>query len=401
MGNTNSPCNTIKLSDYRYPGEVRSLLVTFAVIALFIALAILVFPNSLLSILNVLAVTLAGVCVYVLIVLIQQRTALGTLVRISPRQFTDIHALATKAAERLSMLPVPVYVERSANMNIYPLGLRGKPLIVVTSAMIDQLDNESLHFLIARELSHIQAGHTWLRVLLKPLGSDVAVIGKLFNSVIFGDWVNRSQLTADRAGFLVCQSLTTSIRAMLKFGVGVNLFNQLDIEEFLKQITDVSNMSGRITELVAGEPYLTQRIRILTEFALSDRIQKLTGGTRTQTRILESLPGSFVQSVVDPQGSDEPAWMLTSLSDDRQYLLGEHTSIGRHTGNDIILNSDSASRFHAEILKQEKGFYLADKASSNGVWLNGRKITRPEKLAAGDRVSFGSLEYIFVRGPGA
>lgn len=64
------------------------------------------------------------------------------------------------------------------------------------------MEMEDLKFFIARELSHIQAGHTWLRVLLKPLGSDVAIIGKLVNTLIFGDWANRSELTADRGALI-------------------------------------------------------------------------------------------------------------------------------------------------------------------------------------------------------
>src|SRR4030095_5705266 len=102
------------------------------------------------------------------------------------------------------------------------------------------LDN--LQFFIGRELGHIKAGHTWLRTLLKPLGADVPGIGQLLHSVIFGDWINRTEYTADRAGFIACRSLTTAISTMLKFGVGVRLFEKLDIKEFLDQVNQVSSL---------------------------------------------------------------------------------------------------------------------------------------------------------------
>ena len=391
---------SVRLSDYRYPGELWSLVITFTLIALVYALLIWIFPNNLSQILKALAFTLAGVAVYVVFVIIQQRAAIGTLVRASPRQFPELYELSTTAAARLSMRPVRVYVIRAAGMNVYPLGLWSKPLIVITSSMVDHLEMEDLQFFIARELSHIQAGHTWLRVLLKPLGSSVAIIGKLLNTMIFGDWINRSELTADRGAFIVCGSLTTSIRAMLKFGVGVKLFNQMDIQEFLDQIQDVSNVSSRITALVAGQPYLTHRVRALTEFALSAKVQQLTQDEHTQTRILKNLPSEFIQSESAKRNLKAPESLLVSVTDNKQFMLHkEHTSIGRSTENDIVIEHSQVSRRHAEIALQGNEFYIADKGSSNGVWLNGKKIHEPARLTDGDRVLIGKLEYVFTQKP--
>ena len=84
-------------------------------------------------------------------------------------------------------------------MSIYTIGLWQQPIIVLTSSLIDQMEAGDLQFFIGREIGHIAAGHIWLRTLLKPLGADVPVIGKLLNSVVFGDWINRTEFTADRA----------------------------------------------------------------------------------------------------------------------------------------------------------------------------------------------------------
>lgn len=396
MGN-NTHSDPIKLSDYRYPGEIWSLVVTFTLIALVYALVIWIFPNDHDQVLKVLLITLAGVAVYVVIVIIQQRTAIGTLVHVGPRQFQEVYDLSMSAAERLSMHPVPVYVKRSSDMNIYPLGLWRKPLIVITSSMVDQLSTEDLRFYIARELTHIQAGHTWLRVILKPLGSDVAIIGKLLNSMIFGDWVNRSELTADRGGFIVCRSLTTSIKAMLKLGVGVSLFKQLDIEEFLNQIHDVSNMSGRLTELIAGQLYLTQRVRALTEFALSDRVQEVTHDEHSQTQIIGNLPDSFIRPVGAKEKTKATKFLLVAVADNKQYLLDKkRTGIGRSQENDIVVENNQASRHHADIILQGEEFYIVDKDSINGVLLNGIRINKPTRITPGDCILISNLEYVFT-----
>src|SRR5262245_61717160 len=296
---TNRP---IRLSDYRYPGELLSLVLTFSILIALYALAAIFFTATWMSTLNTLMVTLAGLIVYFVTVKLQQRSAFGTLVRVGPRQFPELYDLAAVAAERLSTQPVPVYVKRASEMNIYTLGFRKKQLIVLTSSLVDQMEPDNLQFFIGREIGHIQAGHTWLRTLLKPLGSEVPVIGRLLNSVVFGDWINRAEFTADRAGFIACCSLTTSVSTMLKYGIGIRLYEKLDIKEFLGQINEVRNLSGHITEIVAEQPYLTQRVRSLVRYALSDQFRALAPDKQGYTQILESIPPAFVSSKFDLTG---------------------------------------------------------------------------------------------------
>ena len=207
-----SSVRQIKLRNYRYPGEVSSLLLTFLTLASLYAVVIILFPSNARQVLQTLIITAIGLAVYVITVIVQQRSAVGTLVRVSPRQFHEIHEAGTIAAVRLSSPPVPIYVKRSSEQNIYTLGLSSLPLIVITSSMIDQMSNESLQFFIGREIGHIRAGHAWLRTLLRPLGSGIPVIGKLLDSVVFGDWMNRTEFTADRAGFIACDSLFSSTK---------------------------------------------------------------------------------------------------------------------------------------------------------------------------------------------
>ena len=187
---------------------------------------------------------------------------------------------------------------------------------------------------------------------------------------------------------------------MLRFSVGDNLFSQLDIQEFLDQIHDVSNMSSRITALVAGQPYLTHRVRALTEFALSAKVQDLTQGERNQTRILKSLPSEFVQSGSAKRNSRAPESLLVSVTDNKQFVLRkEHTSIGRSLENDIVIENSHVSRHHAEIVLHGREFYIADKSSSNGVWVNGKQIKEPVRLTPGDHISIEELKYVFTRKP--
>lgn len=422
-----SSVRQIKLRQYRYPGEVASLLLTFFILISLYALAIRFFPSNAKQVWQTLIITAIGLAVYIITVFIQQRAAFGTLVRVSQRQFPEIYEAGSIAALRLASPFIPIYVKRASEQNIYTLGLSGQPIIVITSSMIDQMSNESLQFFIGREIGHIRAGHTWLRTLLRPLGSGIPVIGKLLDSVVFGDWMNRTEFTADRAGLIACSSLTVSISTMLKFGVGTSLFQKLDIREFLAQINDVRSVGGRVTEIVAEQPYLIQRIRRLVRFALSNEASPLASREHQNTGILEQIPQAFIDTSgvayrESQSREDENTAMdfgqeatkdftaeeldnsfvlhlsLVAVSDHIEHPLRRfHTRIGRNIDNDIVIpDDDRVSRYHAEIKRENNQLLLLDCGSRNGVWLNQQRLNKSAKLHAGDRIRIGRQEFIFT-----
>ncbi len=411
-----------RLRDYRYAGEVLSLALTLFVLGSLYALGAIFFPSTWSATLKALFITTAGLSVYILSVKLQQRAALGTMVRVSPRQFPELYDLAAKAAGRLSHPQVPIYVKRQSEMNIYTVGLWQQPIIVLTSALVDQMEPDNLQFFIGREIGHVAAGHIWLRTLLKPLGADVPVFGKLLNSVVFGDWINRTEFTADRAGFIACRSLTTAVSTMLKFGVGVRLFEKLDIKEFLAQINEVSNVRGHLTEIVAEQPYLTQRIRSLVRFALSQRYKSLSPEKHSNTRILRAIPEKFVTSGIgfsdleideseedlsitiadfadfDDDNAPDPRLNLVAADGSVAYTLRSHmTRIGRNQENDIVLDSDRVSRFHAEIVREGDYMLIVDKDSRNGVWVNRERVKNSTAIKSGDTIRIGRRDFTFVK----
>src|SRR5215470_7962320 len=428
-----------RLRDYRCAGEVLSLALTFIILLSLYALAAIFFPETWSSTLKALLITAAGLAVYIIGVKLQQRAALGTMVRVGPRQFPELYGLAAKAAERLRRPQVPVYVKRQSEMSIYTIGLWQQPIIVLTSSLVDQMEPDNLQFFIGREIGHIAAGHIWLRTLLKPLGADLPVFGKLLNSVVFGDWINRTEFTADRAGFIACRSLTTAVSTMLKFGVGVRLFDKLDIKEFLDQINEVSDVRGHLTEILAEQPYLTRRIRSLVKFSLSARYKSLAPEKQNDTQILKAIPKKFVTSRIGgadleddavPQSEngsgDRPATAedeaiideaitATDLEpiedenalDPRLALIGaggfpaftlrrRMTRIGRNSENDVVLNSERVSRYHAEISCQDDVFLIVDKESRNGVWVNRRRVKNSTEIKSGDVIRIGRQDFTFM-----
>lgn len=77
-------------------------------------------------------------------------------------------------------------------------------------------------------------------------------------------------------------------------------------------------------------------------------------------------------------------------------------NIGRAPANELVLQSEKVSRRHAQIQMQQGGeFWLVDLGSSNGTYLNGRRVVAPVLLQDQDIIDIGQLRFVFRqdRGP--
>jgi signal transduction histidine kinase len=70
--------------------------------------------------------------------------------------------------------------------------------------------------------------------------------------------------------------------------------------------------------------------------------------------------------------------------------------IGREAGNFVQLDDNEVSRRHAEIRRIGETFVVGDLKSSNGTWLNSRKIERSE-LSSGDQIQVGRTILVYAR----
>ncbi|MBA3242848.1 MAG: FHA domain-containing protein [Acidobacteria bacterium] len=79
---------------------------------------------------------------------------------------------------------------------------------------------------------------------------------------------------------------------------------------------------------------------------------------------------------------------------------GRRLNVGRVSDNDLHLDHASVSKIHAAILMNREGTLLvADTGSTNGTFVNGRRISYGEarQIEGGDVVGFGDIEVRFKR----
>jgi hypothetical protein len=118
----------------------------------------------------------------------------------------------------------------------------------------------------------------------------------------------------------------------------------------------------------------------------------------TQTMVDEQItitdfgPTAFEDdNAVDPR-----LWLVAVVGPAQFNLRSRLTRIGRNHDNDIALNGDRVSRYHAEIIREGEMMKVIDQKSRNGVWVNGQRIKDSAELKPGDRLRIGKQEFTFV-----
>lgn len=174
-------------------------------------------------------------------------------VRCGPKQFKTLYEIMRESCAVLDMPEPELYVTSNPFPNAFAGGVE-RPYITIRSSMIDALTDEQLYHLIGHELGHIQSGHVlyfsiarMLAPLLEMLGrrtfglGDVASIGLM---IAMAEWSRQAEISADRAGLLVSQSLDTSLDADLALCAGSSrLKHELSREAFMDQARAYQEMS--------------------------------------------------------------------------------------------------------------------------------------------------------------
>ncbi|MHB8277101.1 MAG: VWA domain-containing protein [Candidatus Humimicrobiaceae bacterium] len=70
-------------------------------------------------------------------------------------------------------------------------------------------------------------------------------------------------------------------------------------------------------------------------------------------------------------------------------------TLGRSSYNDIVIDDEAASRENSFIVIEKNEYKIGDMGSSNGTYLNDKKVTSLKSLNDGDKINIGDSEFIF------
>ena len=73
----------------------------------------------------------------------------------------------------------------------------------------------------------------------------------------------------------------------------------------------------------------------------------------------------------------------------RELEIKDVSVLGRSPDADVLLDDPYASEYHMRLVAQENGLVLHDLGSTNGTYVNGRRVTAPAGLKRGDTIQIG------------
>jgi FHA domain len=92
-----------------------------------------------------------------------------------------------------------------------------------------------------------------------------------------------------------------------------------------------------------------------------------------------------------------------TLQDEEEHVLDSNAlTVGRDPGSGLSLESDDyVSTHHARVKPRPDGVWIEDLGSTNGTFVNGDRLMRPQLLRPGDVIRIGQTDLRFEPAQGA
>ncbi|MCC6751593.1 MAG: M48 family metallopeptidase [Deltaproteobacteria bacterium] len=212
---------------------------------------------------------------------------LGSAVKVTDKQFPELYALTVACAEKLQIAVPTVYVAPEVGtLNAHTFGTEDDAYIVLNGVLVDHLSREELAFVLGHECGHIQNNHVVYMTTLYYLtyAANVFLRWIVKPAVLaLQSWARRAELTCDRAGLLCVGALEPGVSALVKLALGSQkLAEQVNVDEYLKQLDESRQGPGRMAELLQSHPYLPKRVAALKLFAATHYFRKAAGEALTE-----------------------------------------------------------------------------------------------------------------------
>ena len=75
----------------------------------------------------------------------------------------------------------------------------------------------------------------------------------------------------------------------------------------------------------------------------------------------------------------------------RAYDLNEEQTVGRAAGCQITLDDTYVSQLHARVFNKDGTWFVEDLGSTNGTYLNTKRVSTPLAIKRGDQIKIGAV----------
>lgn len=198
-----------------------------------------------------------GLIIYIILV---NASFIGNALQVDANSLPGFHKILNDLAEKLSIKKPKLYIIQSPEPNAYTLGLLN-PSIIITSGLLDIVDENELRFIIGHEMGHVLFKHYFINTFISPAGNRI--FGATY---IFGFWSRLAEYSADKVGLYCSGSIDDALSALMKISVGLKTFKKMDVGHFIKQVHNIDDPFEKLGETISDHPYSVKRIYNLVQF---------------------------------------------------------------------------------------------------------------------------------------
>jgi hypothetical protein len=229
--------------------------------------------------------------------------SLGSEIRISPRNFPQLHQTFVETCQILDVAPLPeLYLFRGiGHIETYIVGVE-KPLVGINLDAMEWLGADELLYVFGHEVARIKSQHMVyhqmaivMPTLKNLLSSTTLGVGGLVASGMelgLYNWRMMARFTADRAGLLACQDIHVATTTLMKLaGLPEEYLTTAVIEDFLVQAREFASNSfdtvDKVTKILSytesGLSWVVMRAGELLKWVDSGEYDNLIQQTNLKT----------------------------------------------------------------------------------------------------------------------
>lgn len=213
---------------------------------------------------------------------------MASKIRLSETQLPEIYNRLPPICRRLGIAEPEFYLEMDPMPNAYTFG-DTQIFIVVTSGLLEYLDDEEIDSVIAHECGHIACRHVLYHSMATLLlqGSDfLGVLGNLFFPVKYAllYWQRKSELSCDRAGSLITGADAVVQTQVRLAGGPKSLTRDINVEQWARQADQYEdirdgNTWNKMLQILAtmenSHPFAAVRVREILKWSKTDQYKRL------------------------------------------------------------------------------------------------------------------------------
>jgi Zn-dependent protease with chaperone function/RNA polymerase subunit RPABC4/transcription elongation factor Spt4 len=219
--------------------------------------------------------------------------------RITPRQFPSLFKQYERMGEVLDLQELPtLFLQTTPQINAYAMGAEDY-FVVVTTGLIQLLNEDELIAVIGHELGHVKCEHMLYTtmvnfmtqfgtMILERLLPNIAQIASMSIQLALLEWYRKAEFSCDRAALLATQNPDVVCTALAKLaGWSDDRIEEFSLEEVKRQADDYEELDdtsiiNKVVKLMVllqqTHPFPVVRVKEISRWAASSEYQGILRG---------------------------------------------------------------------------------------------------------------------------